>query len=154
MKTNQAGVDLIKEFEGFRGYAYLDAVGVLTIGYGHTSRAGEPKVKPGMTITEEEGENILKKDLIKFENYVKDILKEDIHKINENQFAACVSLCYNIGPGNFKKSSVVRFIRATNLPVAADMFLLWNKAGGKVLRGLVRRRRAERDLFLKEIKVT
>lgn len=147
MKTNKEGVALIKEFEGFRSKAYKDAVGVWTIGYGHTSMAGPPEVKRGLTITAAEGEKILKRDLVKYENAVADLLKVEV---SSNQFSAMVSLCYNIGPANFKKSSVIRFVNKKQWQNAANAFSLWNKAGGRVLPGLTRRRAAEAALFLKD----
>lgn len=151
MNTNKAGIALIKEFEGFRSKAYKDAVGVWTIGYGHTSMAGPPDVKRGLTITNAEGEKILKRDLVKYENAVADLLKVEV---SSNQFSAMVSLCYNIGPANFKKSSVIRFVNKRQWQNAANAFALWNKAGGRVLAGLTRRRAAEAALFLKDDEVS
>lgn len=146
MRTNKAGLDLIKEFEGWRSKAYKCPAGVWTIGYGHTSMAGPPAVKPGMTITREEGERILRNDLKAYEDGVKSAIKVPL---NSNQFSACVSLCYNIGVGAFRKSSVARFCNAQQWKKAADAFSLWNKAGGKVLPGLTRRRAAEAALFMR-----
>lgn len=148
MKTNQAGVDLIKKWEGKKLTAYPDpATGgePWTIGYGHTSAAGPPAVKKGMKITEEEAESILVRDLGKYESAV---MKGLTAKPNGNQFSAMVSLCFNIGPGNFAKSSVLRKFNAGDTKGAADAFLLWNKAAGKVMRGLTNRREDERKLFL------
>jgi lysozyme len=147
MRTNKAGIELIKEFEGFRGRAYKCPAGVWTIFFGHTSAAGAPEVKAGMTGTREEGEAVLKRDLIQYEKSVSDAIKV---QLTPNQFAACVSLCYNIGGANFKKSSVARFCNAKQFDKAAEAFALWNKAGGKVLPGLVRRRAAEAALFQKD----
>lgn len=144
MRTNKAGLDLIKEFEGWRAKAYKCPAGVWTIGYGHTSMAGPPAVKPGMTITREEGEKILRRDLKIYEDGVKAAIRVPL---NANQFSACVSLCYNIGVGAFRRSSVARFCNAQQWKKAADAFALWNKAGGKVLPGLTRRRAAEIALF-------
>lgn len=146
MKTNQAGVNLIKEFEGFRSKAYKCPAGVWTIGYGHTSAAGTPAVRSGMTMSAAEAEKVLRRDLTKYEDAV---TKAITVALTPNQFSACVSLCYNIGPGNFAKSSVVRFCNKKQFKQAADAFALWNKAGGKVLPGLVRRRAAEAALFSK-----
>lgn len=148
MKTNRAGIDLIKEFEGLRTTAYADPVGILTIGYGHTSAAGAPKVTKGMKITAAYAEDILVIDLAKFEA---EVLRKLTRLPNENQFAAMVSLCFNIGPGNFAKSSVLHYFNAGDPTTAADKFLLWNKAGGKVLAGLKRRREAERTLFRRPV---
>lgn len=147
MKTNQAGVNLIKEFEGFRSKAYKCPAGVWTIFFGHTSAAGAPEVKPGMTGSKEEGERVLKRDLKQYEDAVSRSIKVEL---TSNQFSACVSLCYNIGAGNFAKSSVARFCNKKQFKQAADAFALWNKAGGKVLPGLVRRRAAEAALFSKD----
>ena len=150
-KVNQATIDLIKEFEGFRANAYRDAVGVWTIGYGHTSRAGDPKVKPGMRITRAEGERILKKDVAKFAADVERVLGDDADKLNDNQFGAIVSFAYNVGIGNLKRSSVLKAIRRGDLDAVPAKLKLWNKAGGKVLKGLVRRRKAEGELFMRPV---
>lgn len=149
MQINDEGLALIKQAEGLRLTAYKDPVGVLTIGYGHTSAAGAPEVKPGMKISQELAETILKTDLQKYEKAVDDAITVEL---TENEFSACVSLCYNIGPGNFAKSSVVRFINQGRMADAADAFLLWNRAGGKILPGLVKRRAAEAALFVKGAK--
>lgn len=144
---NKAALDLIKEFEGFRAEAYKDAVGVWTIGYGTTAMAEVGIIpKAGMKITEAQAEGYLDAAVTKFSHNVTKVLTKPA---NENEFGAMVSLAYNIGPGAFSKSSVLRKFNADDKMGAADAFLLWNKAGGKVLNGLVRRRQAERDLFLK-----
>lgn len=139
-KTNNAGVDLIKSFEGLRLNAYQDSVGVWTIGYGSTKG-----VKRGQRVTEEEAEELLREDLATAEAGVDGAITEEI---TDNQFAACVSLAFNVGTAAFKKSSIVKYINAGDVLPAADRFLLYNKAGGKVLTGLTRRRKAERALFL------
>jgi lysozyme len=148
MKTNKAGIDLIKQFEGCRLKAYPDpGTGgePWTIGYGLTSAAGIIKVYKGLTITQAQADEYLVKSLEKYENAVsKAITKEPA----SNQFGAMVSLCYNIGPGNFAKSSVVKKFNAGDTAGAANSFLLWNKAAGKVMAGLTRRREAEKKLFL------
>lgn len=143
---NRAGLELIKSFEGFRAKAYLDPVGIWTIGYGTTAAAGIG-VTPhtGLTITEAQGSAFLASALDKFSAQIKPLIA---HPISENQWAACLSLAYNIGPGAFGKSTVLRKINAGDMAGAADAILLWNKAGGNVLNGLVRRRAAERELFL------
>lgn len=140
---NQEGLELIKVFEGCELKAYRDAVGVLTIGYGSTGG----HVKAGMTITRVEAEQLLREDLQRFEVGVDQRLG-DI-EVTDNQFSAMVSLAFNIGLANFSGSSVLRRILAGNVQGAADAFLMWNKAGGKELKGLTRRRAAERELFLK-----
>lgn len=148
---NKETVDLIKEFEGLRLKAYKDAVGVWTIGYGHTSMAGEPKVVPGMTITAQEAEKILRNDLKKYEAMVDRNVKSGI---NENQRGALVSFTYNLGEGNLKKSTLLKRVNAGHFTEAAKWFAPWNKAGGKVLKGLVRRRAAEAQLFIKAVAPT
>ena len=145
MKINAAGLDLIKRWEGLRLTAYKDIVGVWTIGYGHTAAAGAPAPKAGMKITAQEAEDTLKRDLAQYEKAVTKALSI---VPSANQFAAMVSLCYNIGPANFAKSSVVKLLNVGKPREAADAFLLWNKAGGKVLKGLTARREDERKLFL------
>ena len=143
---NKATLDLIKEFEGLRLTAYRDAVGVWTIGYGATAAAGlgiTPEA--GMTITEAEAESLLLKGLEKFAGSIRPKITAPI---NDNEFGAFLSLAYNIGPGAFAKSSALRKFNAGDKAGAADAILLWNKAGGKVLAGLKRRREAERALFL------
>jgi lysozyme len=153
MNTNRAGLNLIKEFEGLRTTAYVDPVGILTIGYGHTDAAGPPTVTKGMKITALQAEGILMTDLVKYEAAVLRAIKR---APNENQFAAMVSLCFNIGPGAFAGSSVARLFNDNLIQAAADSFRLWNKGtvkGNKVeLKGLTRRREAERALFLKPAK--
>lgn len=145
MKINAEGLDLIKRWEGLRLETYKCSAGVDSIGYGHTSAAGEPKVTPGMKITANEAEEILTRDLAKYEKAVTKALSV---APSSNQFSAMVSLCYNIGPGNFASSSVVRRLNEGNAKAAADAFLMWNKAGGKVVKGLTARREDERKLFL------
>lgn len=145
MKTNRAGIELIKRWEGVKLEAYKCPADVWTIGYGHTSAAGEPRVVKGMKITAQEASDILVRDLVKYEAAVK---KAITRAPNENQFAAMVSLCYNIGPGAFARSSLVKRFNAGDIDGAADAFRMWNKAGGRVLQGLVNRREDERRLFL------
>lgn len=138
-------IDLICEFEGKELTAYKCSAGVLTIGYGHTSAAGDPKVTPGMTITEDEAESILRRDLRKYQDAVTSSVKVSM---TDNQFGAFTSLCYNIGPGAFRKSTAVRRFNAGDVSGAAEALTWFNKSRGKVLKGLVRRREAERALFL------
>lgn len=148
MRTNAAGIALIQRWEGKRLKAYPDpATGgePWTIGYGHTTAAGTPGVKRGMTITDQQATDILKTDLAKFEAVVSKALTKTP---TPNQFAAMCSLCFNVGGDNFSKSSVVRKFNAGDTAGAASSFLLWNKAVGKVMAGLTRRREDERKLFL------
>lgn len=145
MKISRAGIELVKRWEGCKLKAYRDSVNVLTIGYGHTSAAGDPKVTEGMTITQQEAEDILVRDLVKYEAAVQKALTRSP---TQPQFDAMTSLCFNIGPGAFAKSSIVKKFNAGDVQGAANAFLLYNKAGGKVLQGLVNRREDERKLFL------
>ena len=145
MKINAAGLDLIKRWEGLRLKAYQDSVGVWTIGYGHTAAAGPPAPVAGMTITEQEATDILARDLGQYERAVTKALS--VYP-SANQFAAMTSLCFNIGPAAFSKSSVVKLMNVGKPREAADAFLLWNKAKGRVLKGLTARREDEKKLFL------
>lgn len=142
-QVNQATIDLIKRNEGCVLRTYRDSVGVPTIGYGHTG----PDVTLGLEISQERAEELLRQDLAHFEDGVDDILADNVDT-SDNQFGAMVSLAYNVGLGNFRKSSVLRDHNAGNHAAAADAFLLWDKAGGEVLTGLVRRRHEERQLYL------
>lgn len=139
-KTGQRGVDLIKSFEGWEPKAYMCPANVLTIGYGSTG----PHVKPGMVITRERGETLLRADLARFEAAV---TRQVTTAVSQNQYDAMVSLAFNIGISAFGKSSVLREVNARNFESAANKFALWNKGGGKVLPGLVRRRAAEAAMF-------
>jgi lysozyme len=140
-KTNQTGIDLIKEYEGLRLEAYHCSAGVLTIGYGHTGDVTE-----GACISEEEAEKLLQQDLARFEKAVDGLVEVDI---SDDEFAALVSFCYNLGEGNLKSSTLLKCLNGCEYQKAADEFPKWRKADGKVLPGLVKRRAAERELFLK-----
>ena len=144
MKTSDRGVALIKAHEGLRLTAYTDPVGVWTIGYGHTTAAGPPKVERGMKITDAGADAILRQDLAKFEGYVSSAVKVPL---NQNEFDALVSFTFNLGPGNLRSSTLLKKLNAGDRAGAADEFLKWTKAGGKTLPGLVKRREAERSLF-------
>ena len=145
MDTSPQGIKKIIEREGVRLNAYRDSGGVWTICVGHTSRAGPPKVVPGMTCTPEQCKKILQHDLVMFEDAVETIVKVPM---SQHEFDALVSLCYNIGPAAFRKSSVVRYLNKGDREAAADAFLLWNKVRKKTVRGLTVRRQAEREQFL------
>ena len=142
MKTSSKGVSLIKSFEGCRLKAYKCPAGVLTIGYGHT--AG---VKEGDTITQAQADEYLRNDLAKYEKYV--LNYDAIYHFNQNQFDALVSFTYNCGAGNLK--NLTQSGKRTIAQISAKL-LLYNKAGGVVLRGLQRRRAAEKELFDTPIK--
>ncbi|MGC0151389.1 lysozyme [Chromobacterium vaccinii] len=141
MKINQAGLDLIKDFEGLRLLAYQDLVNVWTIGYGHTG----PDVRPGQRISNTQAEQLLLGDLARFETGVDKMVKVPL---NPNQFSALVSFSYNLGLGNLQQSTLLRLLNKRDYAGAAGQFPLWNKAGGHVIDGLTRRRQAEQKLFL------
>lgn len=141
METSQAGLSLIKNFEGLRLKAYkpVPTEQHYTIGYGHYG------VNKDAVITLQEAENLLKYDLKKFENYV----KATGLPLNQNQFDALVSFTYNCGSGCLQT-----LVKNRTLPQIADAMLKYVKAGGKTLEGLVKRRKAERELFLKSTAVS
>jgi len=143
MITSKAGQDLIKKFEELRLDAYLDAVGIPTIGWGTTRIDGKP-VKMGTRITVERAQELFEKDLAVFEDAVCDLVRVPITQM---QFDALVSFTYNVGAANFQKSTLLKLINQGRLREAQPQFLRWNKAKGKVLKGLTRRRLAEAVLF-------
>jgi lysozyme len=142
MRISEAGIKLITLFEGLRLIAYDDGVGVWTIGYGHTQG-----VQPGDAITEDEAENLLQDDLDDFERCVNHAVSVPL---NQHQFDALVSFSFNVGCGALRRSTLLRKLNTGDYAGAADQLLRWNRGGGRVLRGLTRRREAERSLFLSE----
>lgn len=140
MRTSPAGRKALKGREGERLNAYQDSVGVWTIGVGHTSAAGLPKVTPTLKITRAEQDEILSRDLVMFEDAVNAAVKV---ALTQNQFDALVSLAFNIGIGAFRRSTVVRHLKAGDYEAAAEAFLLWNKPPE-----IMGRRRSERKQFL------
>lgn len=141
MKTSAAGIALIKQFEGCRLAAYQDIVGVWTIGYGSTKGVYE-----GMRITRQEAEDMLAQRLAdEFEPGVMEAI--DDAPTTQNQFDAMVSLAWNIGVGAFGRSSVAKYHVAGNYEAAANLFLAWDKAGGKANPALLRRRQTEAALY-------
>ena len=148
MRTSASGRAAITRHESLRLTAYPDpATGgePWTIGVGHTSRAGHPKVTKGMKITRAQADEILSRDLATFEAAVSKAVKVPL---NQNEFDALVSLAFNIGAGAFAKSTLVKKLNAGDRAGAANAFLSWNKAAGKVMKGLTKRREDERRLFL------
>ena len=140
MKTSTNGLNLIKSFEGCRLIAYkpVSTEKYFTIGYGHYGS----DVKENMVISQAQADRYLQQDLQKFENYVNQYCEK--LNLNQNQFDALVSFTYNCGPGNLKK-----LIEGRTISQIADAMLQFNHAGGKELAGLTRRRKAERELFIK-----
>jgi len=140
MHMSQGGLDnLLKKFEGCKLKAYRCPAGVCTIGYGHTSAAGAPQVVDGMTITQAQAEDILKRDIVKYETAVIDLVKV---KLTQNQFDVLVDFAYNAGVGNLKSSTMLKKVNAGDLDAVPAELMKWTKGGGKVLPGLVRRRQA------------
>lgn len=145
MQTSEKGIALIKEFEGCKLTAYQDSVGVWTIGYGWTLPVNGKQIRAGMTIKQETAERLLKTGLVSYESDVSRLVKVSL---TQGQFDALVSFTYNLGARSLSTSTLLRKLNAGDYAGAADEFLRWNKAGGKVLNGLTRRREAERALFL------
>jgi lysozyme len=147
MKVNSEGYALIKKFEGCRLKAYLCPANVWTIGYGNTFYENGIKVKEGDVITQQRAEELAKFIIDQFAVTIEPFIQKPL---TDNQFSACVSLAYNIGTSGFKRSSVFKKLNINpNDPTIADSFKLWNKGGGKVLAGLVKRREAEIALYFK-----
>ena len=140
MKVSNNGINLVKRFEGLELKAYRDSVGILTIGYGHTHA-----VKAGEIITGEQADAFLFEDLQVAELTVNTNVKV---KLTQGQFDALVSFVFNLGSGNFVKSTLIKKLNAEDYAGAADEFGKWVNAGGKKLPGLVKRRAAEREVFL------
>ena len=136
---SEKGTKLIRDFEGFRTHAYQDAVGVWTIGYGHTKG-----VTPTMVISSSQGEQMLLEELKEYENYVDELVKVPLH---QHQYDALVSWVYNLGPTNFKSSTLLRKLNEGRYEEVPAEIKRWDKAGGKQLEGLTRRRNAEAEMF-------
>lgn len=144
MHVTEEGLALIRRFEGFRAGAYRCPAGVWTIGYGHTSQAGPPKVRPGMTMSEAEARRVLAADVDLFARDVRAALTRDVPP---HQFSALVSFAFNVGSGAFRRSSVLAAVNAGDFAAVPERLSRWVKADGRTLEGLVRRRRAEGELF-------
>ena len=140
MNTSRNGIELIKRFEGCRLETYICPAGVFTIGYGHTGA----DVKSGLKITQEEAEILLKNDLKAFEKEVQRIIKKEL---TQNQFDALVSFAYNLGLESLRKSTLAKLINQGKIKEAANQFERWVYANGVKLNGLIRRRKAEKELF-------
>ena len=137
-------IDLIKKYEGFRPESYQDSVGVWTIGYGTTRINGEP-VKSGMTITEAQALQLVQQEVNKLWSQIESIVKVNL---NDNQMNALVDFAYNLGFNALKTSTLMSKLNAGDFTGAANEFSRWVYAGGKILPGLVKRREAEKQLFL------
>ena len=140
---NEAGLALVREFEGCSLTAYPDpgtGGAPWTIGYGSTK-----SVQPGLTISQDEAEERLRYDLEAAEQCVERSVKGVV--LTDDEFSACVSLCFNIGCGAFSGSTLARKLNAGDRDGALREFARWNRAGGKEMAGLTRRRAAEAELF-------
>jgi len=139
METSENGIELIKEFEGCKQVAYQDSVGVWTIGYGHTKTAYD-----GQLAIKKTCERLLADDVAEFEEYVNKLVEVSL---TQNQFDALVAWTFNLGPTNLNESTMLRKLNEGDYESVPDEMRRWNKAGGEVLAGLVRRRDAEANLF-------
>jgi lysozyme len=142
MKISDAGIKLLTRFEGCVLNVYKDAAGLDTIGIGHLVKPGETFESP---FTREAAENLLRRDVADAESAVN---RSVTIALNAHQFDACCSLAFNIGGGAFSRSSLVKAINAQRWDECPQLFMLWNKAGGKVLQGLVMRRSLEAAMFM------
>ena len=133
------GVELLTHFEGLRLEAYQDSVGVWTIGYGHTKG-----VTPSMKITESQASNLLKTELIEYQNYINEMVKVEL---SQCEYDALVCWVYNLGPTNLRESTLLKVLNQGDKFLVPEQIRRWNRAGGKVLKGLVRRREAEALMF-------
>ena len=148
MKASNNAVKLIAQFEGFESKPYICSGGVVTIGYGTTIYPSGVKVNMNdSAITKQQAEDYLLNDINKFSNGVDLLVRSNI---NQNQFDALVSFAYNVGLGNLSNSTLLKLINVDpNNSLIKNEFIKWNKAKGKVLAGLTRRRNAEANLYFK-----
>lgn len=157
MKINEAGLNVIKKFEGFRSKPYLCPARIWTIGYGHVLYPEQLRLKledrtsyqlkpeDNRVFTKEEIDGLLLDEMGKYERGVERLCPGPLTK---NQFSALVSFAFNVGVGCLQRSTIRSAINRGDYEIAADIFLKYNKAGGKELKGLTLRRQAERALFL------
>ena len=139
MKTSEEGLELIKSFEGCETTAYQDSVGVWTIGYGHTKG-----VEEGQTCSIEDAETMLSDEMDEYEGYINNMVKVERE---QHEFDALVAWGYNLGPTNLGESTMLKVLNDGQFDRVPDEMRRWNRAGGQVLQGLVRRREAEALLF-------
>jgi lysozyme len=139
MKISNEGLSLIKKFEGCELTAYKCAAGVWTIGYGHIKDVYE-----GQTITQSEAESMLQHEMEEYEGYINSLV---MVPLNQNQFDALVSWVFNLGAGNLRASTLLKVVNLSDMNGVPAQIKRWNKAGGKVLEGLIRRREAEALLW-------
>lgn len=142
MLISRNGIELIKRFEGCKLTAYKCPAGKLTIGYGHTG----DDVTEGLTISQEDANDLLFDDVLCFENGVNNLVEG--LDLSQGMFDALVCFAYNVGLDNLKKSTLLKLLKDGKVLEASEEFTKWNKSNGKVLDGLTKRRAAEADLFL------
>ncbi len=149
-----AGIEFLKRWEGVRNTAYNDVAGLKTIGVGHLFtedelrgnfvKIGSQQISADAALTDQQVNDLLRQDLVRFEQVVRDTIKV---KITQSQYDMLVSISFNIGTGGFKNSTLARVINQGNFDQAPNAFMMWVKAGGKTVQGLVNRRRAEATNF-------
>ena len=144
MRYSEAGLRLTKQFEGLELSAYQDQGGVWTIGYGHTG----PNVRNGLTITEDQAEQLLESDIA---GSVACVNRAVTTSIEQHRFDALVDFVFNLGAASLLTSTLLRHINAGQLEEAAAQFLLWDHCKGVVVPGLLNRRRAEMEMFLQPL---
>jgi len=154
LSTSNKGIEFLIKKEGCILKVYRDSAGHPTIGIGHLITQQEKNtgsiynVNYKNGITKDQAIYIKRQDLNKFENYINSYVNSNIN-LTQNEFDGLVSLCFNIGPNAFKNSTLLRRLNSDHTrTLVADQFLVWKKAGGKVIRGLVTRRTEEREIFL------
>ena len=140
MEYSDNGLKFTTQFEGLRLQSYQDSVGVWTIGWCHTR-----DVAPSQSITQDQAMEFLKEDIQPCVDFINSQCKV---QLNQNQFDALVDFAFNLGTGALGGSTLFKLVNAGDFAAAAEEFIKWNHAGGKVLPGLTKRRLAERDLFL------
>ena len=146
MRINELGIEIIKEFEGFSSEVYLDPIGIPTIGYGSTWDAkGDRVTVEHPAITKTEATKLLKREARHVEKAIRRLIKAEL---TENMFSSLCSWAYNVGTGNLQRSTLRMKLNRGNYEDAADEFPKWRRGGGRILKGLVLRRAAERELFL------
>ena len=146
LRINEAGMELIKHYEGWRESPYLCSAARPTIGYGSTwDRHGNAVTLDHPDITKKQGEYLLQREVRHSETAIRRLIKAEL---TENMFSSLCSFIYNVGSGNFQKSTLRMKLNRGQYESAADEFPKWRKAGGRVVKGLVRRRKQERELFL------
>lgn len=146
MKCNSSGIQIIKSFESLKLKAYLCPAGIPTIGWGHTKGITRQMVTDGYTITLEKAEQLFQEDLREAESAVTRLVKE---KLTDNEFSALTSFVFNIGETKFSKSTLLRKLNVLERRAAVKEFERWIYSNGKPLQGLIRRRQAEKELFLR-----